>query len=262
MNILHCHPLIRLKVYLCLHILLFTSRTYYVLTQTYSPWKPTGVNVLHPDTSIIQRSTSVFPFCRAPCGPPCSHQYSSLKGVRVNTLHSLSFDFTHRLPLLSCLVVHPCKPQEWISFILVPSFSAQSRLFEGITSHFTSFPDCCPHLPHKENNFSLKITGLNFISDYLHGTHQDFLGLFNSSFFEKLNPYYHRHQSPFHRGINWPSHLLHKATYFSLKNNRVKFHSWIPTRYSSRLSWLIQFITLSKVKTLLLSPSVPLSQGH
>ena len=156
----------------------------------------------------------------------------------------------------------PCKPQEWISFILVPSFSAQSRLFEGITSHFTSFPDCCPHLPHKANNFSLKITGLNFIPDYLHGTHQDFLGLFNSSLFERLKPYYHRHQSPFHRGINWPSHFLHKATHFFLKNNWVKFHSWIPTRYSSRLSWLIQFITLSKVKTLLLSPSVPLSQGH
>ena len=86
---------------------------------------------------------------------------------------------------------------------------------------------------------------------------KDFLGLFNSSLFEKLNPYYHRHQSPFHRGINWPSHLLHKATYFSLKNNRVKFHSWIPTRYSSRLSWLIQFITLKKVKTLSPSPSVP-----
>ena len=106
-NILYGHPLIRLKVYLCLHILLFTSRTYYVLTQTYSPWKPTGVNVLHPDTLIIQLATSVFSSSRAPCSPPCSHQYSSLKGVRVNTLHSLSFDFTHRLPLLSCLVVHP-----------------------------------------------------------------------------------------------------------------------------------------------------------
>ena len=147
-------------------------------------------------------------------------------------------------PLMSSpKLSRPCKPQEWISFILVPSFSAQSRLFEGITSHFTSFPDCCPHLPHKANNFSLKITGLNFIPDYLHGTHPDFLGLFHSSLFERLKPYYHRHPFPFHRGIHWPSHLLHKATNFSLKPNRVKFHSWIPTRYSSRLSWLIQFIT-------------------
>ena len=71
------------------------------------PENQQGWMFFHPDTLIIQRSTSVFSSCRAPCGPPCSHQYSSLKGVRVNTLHSLSFDFTHRLPLLSCLVVHP-----------------------------------------------------------------------------------------------------------------------------------------------------------
>ena len=168
-----------------------------------------------------------------------------------------------RGPLMSLLKFpRPCKPQEWISFILVPSFSAQSRLFEGIISHFTSFPDCCPHLPHKANNFSLKITGLNFIRDHLHGTHRDFLGLVNFSLFERLKPYYHRYPSPFHRGINWPCHLLHKATHFSLKNNRVKFHSWIPTRYSSRLSWLIQFITLKKVKNLITIAIRPLSQGH
>ena len=71
------------------------------------PENQQGWMFFHPDTLIIQLSTSVFSSCRAPCGPPCSHQYSSLKGVRVNTLHSLSFDFTHRLPLLSCLVVHP-----------------------------------------------------------------------------------------------------------------------------------------------------------
>ena len=53
----------------------------------------------------------------------------------------------------------PSKPQRWISFILIPSFSAQSRCFEGNTFHSTSFPDCRPHLPHKANPFSLKKTG-------------------------------------------------------------------------------------------------------
>ena len=197
-NILHRHPLIRHKDYLRLHILLLISRTYHVITQTYSPWNHRGeyssswyldytqVYFCLPLLSCTLRPT-LYPQILLP--EKSRGEYSSFmflsfcsRFTSACMTYCAPWGPSMSSPKFSC----PCKPQGWISFILIASFSLQSRCFEGNTFHFPSFPDCRPHLPHKANPLSLKLTGLNFIHDYPPGTHQDLLGSFNSSLFKRL----------------------------------------------------------------------------
>ena len=193
-NILHRHPLIRHKDYLRLHILLLISRTYHVITQTYSPWNHRG----EYSSSWYLDYTQVYlclPLLSCTCGPPCTHQYSFLKRVGVNTLHSPSFDSAQGLPLLSCLIVHPedlqCPRQ---TFFAPANLRGEYR--SSLSLHFQLNQGVLKVIPFTPPLFLIAVL------------------------------------------------ICLTRQILFLWKKRVKFPSWLPTRYSSKLPWLIQFLTL------------------
>ena len=172
----------------------WSSQTYHVIPKVYSPWNHRG----EYSSSWYLDYTQVYlclPLLSCTCGPPCTHQYSFLKRVGVNTLHSPSFDSAQGLPLLSCLIVHPedlqCPRQ---TFFAPANLRGEYR--SSLSLHFQLNQGVLKVIPFTPPLFLIAVL------------------------------------------------ICLTRQILFLWKKRVKFPSWLPTRYSSKLPWLIQFLTL------------------